>query len=121
MERKCEMESEVRVIQTPRFDTDYWLCRCEGFEVDTPEGRLGTVAWLVFRSRHDRPDALAVHTSHVLHRSVVIPVTDIEQIFPEGGRIVLAANPVPVGHFQAWRRRLVPGTTSRPSSVSLPR
>jgi hypothetical protein len=41
------MESEVRVIETPRFDTDYWLCRCEGFEVDTPEGRLGIVEWLV--------------------------------------------------------------------------
>jgi hypothetical protein len=87
------MESEVRVIQTPRFDTNYWLCRCEGFEVDTPEGRLGTVDWLLFRSRHDRPDALAVHTGHVLHRSVLILVGDVEGVLPEEGRIILASKP----------------------------
>jgi hypothetical protein len=115
------MESEVRVIETPRFDTNYWLCRCEGFEVETPEGRLGIVDWLVFCSRHDRPDALAVHTGHVRHRSVVIAVTDIEQILPDRGRIILAANPVPVGRVQALRIRLVPGAISKLRSPSLPR
>jgi hypothetical protein len=115
------MGSEVRVIQTPWFDTDYWLCRCEGFQVDTPEGRLGIVEWLVFRSRHDRPDALAVQTGHILHRSVVIPVSDVERVLPEEGRIILAATPVPVGRFRTLPRRLVPGTASKPSSPPLPR
>jgi hypothetical protein len=103
------MESEVRVIQTPRFDTDYWLCRCEGFVVDTPEGRLGIVEWLVFRSRHDRPDALAVHFGHVLHRSILVAVGDVESVLPEEGRIILAANSIPVGRVGTLRRRLVVG------------
>jgi hypothetical protein len=112
------MESEVRVIQTPRFDTDYWLCRCEGFEVETPEGRLGIVEWLVFRSRHDRPDALAVQTGHVLHRAVFIAVTEIAHVLPEEGRIILTANPVLVGRVPTLRSRLVSGITGEPSRPS---
>jgi hypothetical protein len=115
------MGSEVRVIQTPAFDTDYWLCRCEGFEVDTPEGRLGIVEWLVFRSRHDRPDALGVQTGHVLHRSIVVAVSNVESVLPEQGRITLAANLVPVGRVRTLRRRLVSGMTNKPSSPSLTR
>jgi hypothetical protein len=115
------MESQVRVIQTPDLGTDYWLGRCEGFEVDTPEGRLGIVEWLVFGSRLDRPDAVAVRTGHVLHGSVLIPVDDVERVLPEEGRIILAVNPVPLGRVRTLHRRLVPGTTSKPSSPALPR
>jgi hypothetical protein len=114
------MGSEVRVIQTPGFDNDYWLCRCEGFEVETPAGRLGIVEWVVFGSRHDRPDALAVQTGHVLHRSVLIAVSEVAHVLPEEGRIILAANPVPLGGVEALRRRLVRGMTSKLSNPSLP-
>jgi hypothetical protein len=99
------MESGVRVIETPGFDSDYWLCRCEGFEVDTPEGRLGIVEWLVFNSRHDRPDALAVRTGHLFHRSVLIGVGDIENVLPGEGRITLTANAAPVKRTRKLRRR----------------
>jgi hypothetical protein len=75
---------------------------------------------LVFRSRHDRPDALAVHAGHVLHRVVLIAVGDVENVLPEEGRITLAANPVPVGPVQTLRRRLVSSMTRKPSSPSLP-
>jgi hypothetical protein len=115
------MESGVRVIETPGFDTDYWLCRCEGFVVDTPEQWLGIVEWLVFRSRHDRPDALAIRTGHVLHRSVLIAVGDVETVLPEEGRITLAANPVTVGRVESLRRRLVSSITTKPSSPPLMR
>jgi hypothetical protein len=115
------MGSEVRVIQTPGFDNDYWLCRCEGFEVDTPEGRLGIVEWLVFRSRHDRPDALAVQTGHVLHRSVLVAVRDVESVLPEEGRITLATDPVPVKRLGTLLSRRVSDMTSEPSGPSLPR
>ena len=112
------MESEVRVIQTPRFETDDWLCRCEGFEVDSPEGRLGIVEWVVFRSRHDRPDALAVQTGHVLHRSVLIAVADVESVLPEEARITLAANSVPAKRGRMLRSRLASGMTNKPNSPS---
>jgi hypothetical protein len=110
------MESEVRVIETPGFDTDYWLCRCEGFEVETPEGRLGIVEWLVFDSRHDRPDTFAVRTGHVRHRSVLVAVSDVVNVLPEERRITLAANPAPM---RSLRSRLAFGTSNKPSSASL--
>jgi uncharacterized protein YrrD len=112
------MESEVRVMQTPRFETDYWLCRCVGFEVDSPEGRLGIVEWVVFRSRHDRPDALAVQTGHLLHRSVLIAVTDVASVLPEEGRITVASNSVQVKRERTLRSRLASGTASKPNSPS---
>jgi hypothetical protein len=52
-----------RHLQFPRplgWDTDYWLCRCEGFAVEAPQGRLGIVEEVRFRSRLDRPDELLV-------------------------------------------------------------
>ena len=100
------MEREVRVIQTPGFDIDYWLCRCEGFQVETPEGRLGIVEWLRFRSRHDRPDALAVRAGRIVRRSLVVPVSEIAQVVPSEGRIVLRSAPAQPGHVRALRRRL---------------
>jgi hypothetical protein len=112
------MESEVRVIQTPRFETDYWLCRCEGFEVETPEGRLGIVDWVVYGSRHDRPDTLSVQTGHVLHRSVLIAVADVESVLPDEGRITLATDSAPVKRVRTLRSRLASGMTSKPNSPS---
>jgi hypothetical protein len=35
-----------RHLEFPRhlsWDQDYWLCRCEGFRVEAPNGRLGSV------------------------------------------------------------------------------
>jgi hypothetical protein len=42
------MGGELQFPGTPARDLDYWLCRCAGFDVDSPEGRVGTVVWLRF-------------------------------------------------------------------------
>jgi hypothetical protein len=55
------MDADVRYPRARAFDSDYWLCRCEGFLVDSPAGRVGVVEGARFRSRLDRPDLLAVH------------------------------------------------------------
>jgi len=52
-----------RHLEFPRplsSDHDYWLCRCEGFRVDAPTGRLGSVEAVRFGARLDRPNELLV-------------------------------------------------------------
>jgi hypothetical protein len=40
-------------------NVDYWLRRCEGFHVDSPDGRVGFVEEVRYASRLDRPDVIA--------------------------------------------------------------
>ena len=86
------MKSEVRAIRTPVFDFDYWLCRCEGFRVDSPAGRVGVVVGAQFRSRHDRPDVLAVR-SGPFRRLLLVPVEEVAELAPREERIVLVHAP----------------------------
>jgi hypothetical protein len=96
-----------RQLQFPRpvgWDSDYWLCRSEGFAVDAPEGRVGIVEEVRFRSRHDRPDELLVRGGIIGSRSVVVPVSDVEEISPRHERIILRAAPEG-GHERLARLR----------------
>ena len=86
------MNSEVRLLRTPSFDLDYRLCRCEGFRVDSPGGRVGVVQEVIFRSRIDRPDALAVRTGF-LGRLLEIPVDDVAEVSFNEERVVLSSAP----------------------------
>jgi hypothetical protein len=70
------------------FVPDYWLRRCEGFEVVSPAGKLGYVEEVRFGSRIDRPDFIAFR-SRLRRRLVVVPTSDIEEIAPERERITL--------------------------------
>ena len=67
-------------------DLDYWLGRCEGFQVLEPSGRLGTVVGLRWESRVDRPDRLVVRTR--LRHEREVPVEAVERIDPSA-RVVL--------------------------------
>lgn len=72
------------------FDRDYWLCRCEGFRVDSPKGRVGTVKWVRFRSRQERPDQIAVALRRPFSRKVVfVGVDEVDKVLPEEERLVL--------------------------------
>lgn len=73
------------------YDREYWLRRCEGFRVDSPGGRVGTVAELRFRSNAERPDALAVRTGWLRRRLLLVPVEQVEHVLPRQERIVLRA------------------------------
>ena len=83
------MHAEVRLPRTPVLDPDYWLCRCEGFRVDSSAGRVGFVEEVRFRSRLDRPDALAVRTGFLGRRLLLVPVEEVEELAPREGRLVL--------------------------------
>ena len=75
MERK-------RLARHSGFDRDYWLCRCEGFRVDSAEGRIGFVRELRFDSRQEGPDLLAVRAGLFGTRLLLVPVEEVEEILP---------------------------------------
>lgn len=75
----------------------YWLGRCEGFRVDTPQGRFGLVEAVMFRSRPDEPDALIVRAGLLTRRLVLVPIEDVAQVAPERRRVVLSQAPEDTG------------------------
>jgi hypothetical protein len=78
----------------PRF---YWLCRSEGFRVDSPEGRFGLVEAVMFRVRPDQPDALIVRAGVLGRRLVIVPIEEVEDVLPRRQRILLRREPDPTG------------------------
>ena len=74
----------------PRF---YWLCRCEGFRVESPEGRFGLVEAVMFRVRPDEPDALIVRSGVLGRRLVIVPIEDVEDVVPRRQRVELRRAP----------------------------
>jgi hypothetical protein len=87
------MDADVRYLRTPAFDSDYWLCRCEGFLVDSPGGRVGFVEGVRFRSRLDRPDLLAVRAGFLSRRRFLVPVEEVVKLVPQEERVILRATP----------------------------
>ncbi len=75
----------------------YWLARCEGFRVDSPEGRYGRVEAVMFRVRPDDPDALVVRTGRLGRRLVLVPIEDVADVTPRRQRIDLARVPLDSG------------------------
>lgn len=71
----------------------YWLCRCEGFRVDSPEGRFGLVEAVMFRVRPDEPDALIVRAGVLGRRLVIVPIEHVEDVLPRRQRILLRSVP----------------------------
>ena len=95
-----------RHLEFPRplaWDHDYWLCRCEGFEVDGPTGRLGFVEAVRFGSRLDRPDELLVRAGVLGRRRLVVAVSDVQEVVPGQQRLVLSRSSQQGGHDRPSR------------------
>lgn len=71
----------------------YWLGQCEGFRVDSPEGRFGLVEAVMFRTRPGEPDALIVRAGVLGRRLVIVPIEDVEDVMPRRERLVLSRVP----------------------------
>jgi hypothetical protein len=71
---------------------DYWLGHCEGFRVDSPEGRLGIVE-AVLTDEDDEPTALVVREGLFALRTVYVPIADVAEVQPRGERVVLRVLP----------------------------
>jgi hypothetical protein len=83
----------VITIEVPRLvlrgDRDYWLCRCEGFEVVEDGRRLGVVIGLRFASRVDCPDKLEVRAGRLRQRLEIVRVADVEELDAAERRVVV--------------------------------
>jgi len=75
------------------IERDYWLCRCEGFAVESPTGRTGVVKGVRFLSRVDQPDLLEVRAGLFARRLLLIPADEVEDIFATEQRLVLRSTP----------------------------
>jgi hypothetical protein len=71
-------------------DMAYWLRTCEGFRVDSDNGRVGVVEE-VRLSPGKKPQALAVRTGLFRTRVEIVPVSDVERVIPRKKRVLLRA------------------------------
>lgn len=74
------------------YGRDYWLHRCQGFRVESPDGEVGRVHGLRFRGSIE-PDLLEVRTGLFGRRVLLISVEQVEELLPKKRRIVLRASP----------------------------
>lgn len=81
---------DTRDPRDSAYGQDYWLHRCEGFRVKSPEGQLGKVHGLRF---HDsiEPELLEVRTGFLGRRVLLIPVERVEEIVPKRKLVTLRA------------------------------
>jgi hypothetical protein len=101
------VERELRFPRSIAFDRDYWLCRCEGFRVESPEGRVGVVEEVRFESRHDRPDVIVVRGGLFGARQFLVPVADVADVVPREEKLVLRPQSAPAPDLaQTLQRRL---------------
>jgi hypothetical protein len=109
-------------------DVDYWLRRCQGFRVDSPEGRVGFVEEVRYASRCDRPDVIAVRAGLLGRLLLVVPVGEVAWILPEKEQVVLHRSPRPTaterlddlpGQLQPGGGRRAGGSSSEPGPSAL--
>ena len=71
----------------------YSLARCEGYEVESPDGLVGFVEGLRFESRIDQPDVLEVRGGRLGRQLLLIPTDQVEEIRPSEQRVLLRSAP----------------------------
>jgi hypothetical protein len=81
---------EAEETRTHEDLSAYWLRTCEGFRVDSKNGRLGIVEE-VRLSPAKQPEALVVQTGLFRLRLELVPVGDVERVIPRRKRVLLRA------------------------------
>jgi hypothetical protein len=109
-----------RLVDLPRVNAwpgrEYWLCRCEGFRVDSQRGRLGLVDGLQFGTRVDLPDVLEVRGGFFGKRVLLIPVRQVQEIDGEAERIVVRDERPPPRHLYTDVLERLHAARGRPSA-----
>ncbi|HXV56682.1 MAG TPA: hypothetical protein VD704_02345 [Gaiellaceae bacterium] len=76
---------------SPDEDTRaYWLSVCEGFRVDSKDGRVGIVEE-VRLSSDKQPEALAVRTGLFRTRLLIVAAREVERVVPQSKQIFLSS------------------------------
>jgi hypothetical protein len=71
------------------FDRDYWLTHCEGYRVETGEGRLGFVETVLRDENPPHDIHLAIRAGRLGRRIVLVPLSSVAFIVPRAERIWL--------------------------------
>ena len=71
-------------------DRAFWLGRCQGFRVDDLDGRrVGVVEHVVYQSRIDCPDMVAVTGGMWRPRTREVPVDEVVEVVPSQSTLVV--------------------------------
>jgi hypothetical protein len=71
----------------------YWLSRCEGWRVLSPEGRVGTVTRALYGSHVNLPDALLIQSGLFRRRTRTISIEQIDRLLPATESVILRPPP----------------------------
>ena len=93
-ERKQAMVRIEPQFQRSSFDANFWLSHCEGYLVESPSGRIGTVENVRFGKRLDRPDELLVRQGTIRRHLLCIAADDVAVINPRELRLRVKGLPV---------------------------
>jgi hypothetical protein len=88
-----EVMTGERTPPTRGEQAAYWLRRCHGFRVDSPEGRVGVVEDILYGAEYDRPSALVVRTGLLKKRLELVAIEEVEAVYPRPERVILRARP----------------------------
>jgi hypothetical protein len=88
------------------FADDYWLRRCEGFRVESPDGFVGWVEEVWLGADHE-PEVLVLRGPHG-RRLLSLAGEDVA-VDPRRERIALASTPELIAPEDAWDPRAASG------------
>jgi hypothetical protein len=74
------------------FGLDYWLQRCEAFQVEGPGGRIGRVGGIRFGASA-KPEVLEVQAGMFGRRKLLIHASEVTDAIPEQRRLILRESP----------------------------
>jgi hypothetical protein len=77
------------LVKVAAFDREYWFGHCEGYRVDTSDGRLGFVEEVRDRADSGGGAKLVVRAGRLGRRLLVVPVDEVAFIIPRAERIWL--------------------------------
>jgi hypothetical protein len=86
------MMAVERAHSQSSFGLDYWLRRCEGFQVEGPGGRIGRVRGIRFGASAE-PEVLEVQAGMFGRRTLLIPTSEVSDVIPEQHRLILREEP----------------------------
>lgn len=79
--------------QTEMPPRDRDLTMCLGFQVDGPNGRIGTVTGIAYGSQTHRPDAIEIRVGLFERSVIVVPPGEVVAADPSTKRLMLRRDP----------------------------
>jgi hypothetical protein len=93
------VRSDARMERTEMSPRDRDLTMCLGFQVDGPNGRVGTVTGIAYGSQRHGPDAIEIRVGLFKPTVIVVPPEQVIAADPSTKRLTLRHDPraLPLG------------------------